>query len=751
MENSQAADFEALRHLIESNPHELLSRASEILDRGCDIETKNSLLLYKAMALIIIRDYAQASNLAEQLMDIAVEKKDNRLLTKVYIVMSKCNPEVHTWKKHYLELAYDTAKLTHDKDLIGESLNNLASFHSSEKLYKKAFKYHKAAIDLVMQGGSYYLKEMVLVNAARSYFTTEQYAKAIDHLIQALEQTKQTGDPDSMIMIMSNLGILYQTIHHYPEAKTYFLQALKIAEDNEFINRKIDILCNLGAHLLDRGEHRESEGYLMQCLQVCTEINMSDPDIYYQIYSNLAGIYRSTGDYYKCQQNIELSIEYAEALKNDAYLIASKLNMADLMLSTGKTAEAEKSCKDIISYSLKHKLYEAHISAQELLASIYDRQGVPAKSIAVYKDIMKSYQSYISEVHSSQIEEYRKKIEELHNSQNLAKEQSGSKNSQAIRQKQVFVGNSQFAMRVMEQVRLAASHPNTSILITGESGTGKEIVANLIHRQSTRSSYPLIAINTAAIASTLVESELFGYKKGAFTGAYKDTQGIFSIAQHGTVFLDEISEMPFDLQVKLLRALETRKITPVGGNKELAFDCRIISSTNRDLQAMVDKNTFRLDLLHRLNTFIINIPPLRERKEDIPLLINHYSSLFANEMKVPRPSIRGSFYIELTRYSFPGNVRELINLIERLMMMYPGKEWGHEQLESLNIHATVPNKPIPSLRVKSQLEERQEILEALQIAGGKQKNAAKLLGISESTLTRRIVKYNLESYTLRGK
>jgi transcriptional regulator with PAS, ATPase and Fis domain len=256
----------------------------------------------------------------------------------------------------------------------------------------------------------------------------------------------------------------------------------------------------------------------------------------------------------------------------------------------------------------------------------------------------------------------------------------------------------------------------------------------------------------AAISSSLLESEFFGHKRGSFTGATHDTKGFFLEANKGSLFLDEISEMPTNLQAKLLRVLESRKLSPVGSSSEIAFDTRVISSTNRNVMEMINQNSFRLDLYHRLNTIEIYIPPLRERSDDIPALIDYYTEKIARDLKILPPRIDVSFVSRMQEYSFPGNVRELKNIIERLMIMQKSRLWDSDTLEMLpTINQPPQTIAAGSFMDKKKEMERNEIINALQACGGKQKDAAKLLGISESTLTRRVNSFKLEIYTQKGK
>ena len=236
-----------------------------------------------------------------------------------------------------------------------------------------------------------------------------------------------------------------------------------------------------------------------------------------------------------------------------------------------------------------------------------------------------------------------------------------------------FIGKSKTIERILDDVRQLQAVGTTSVLILGESGTGKELIARAIHFGGTRASGPFIPLNCCAIPHELADSTLFGHIKGAFTGADSDRKGYFELANGGTLFLDEIGDLPFDLQAKLLRVLEGGVFIPVGGTRPKQVDVRVVAATNVALQVKIAEGTFRNDLYYRLARFPIEVPPLRERKEDIPLLANHFLEMFAAEMKVKQPSLTPEALMVLEAYHFPGNVRELKNIIEHALIKSRGQ------------------------------------------------------------------------------
>jgi len=276
----------------------------------------------------------------------------------------------------------------------------------------------------------------------------------------------------------------------------------------------------------------------------------------------------------------------------------------------------------------------------------------------------------------------------------------------------------------------------TTVLLEGENGTGKELIARYIHRLSQRKDQPFIAVNCAAIPSTLLESELFGYERGAFTGATALHRGRFEMANKGTIFLDEIGDLPLETQMKLLRVLQEREFERLGGAKIVRVDVRIIAATNQNLEEKMNQKLFREDLFYRLNVFPIRIPPLRERKDDIPVLAEHFLSVFAKQMKKAVRKISDEVMKDLTSYSWPGNVRELQNVIERAVVLTSSETIDHDSL-MLPVHPAADIN-IGSNGLKDAVEEFKirYIQEVIKQCGGNQRKASEILQIQPTYLSR---------------
>src|SRR5437764_6317052 len=298
-----------------------------------------------------------------------------------------------------------------------------------------------------------------------------------------------------------------------------------------------------------------------------------------------------------------------------------------------------------------------------------------------------------------------------------------------------IIGRSRAMEDVIRRAELV-SETKSTVLITGETGTGKELVARAIHDRSAQRDMPLIKVNCAAIPETLLESELFGHVRGAFTGAIGTKKGKFALADGGSIFLDEIGTMSPALQSKLLRVLQEREFEPLGAERTEKVDLRVIAATNRDLRQMVAEGKFQEDLFYRLNVIPIEIPPLRERRDDIPALVDHFVRKHAQRTGRRIERIDEGVLTQLQQYDWPGNVRELENTIERAVVLSPGPNISAQSVSVLGA-ATPQATGLPSLKLRQNIEwvERETIRRALENAGRVQQDAAQLLGISQRALS----------------
>ncbi|MEE4255101.1 MAG: sigma-54 dependent transcriptional regulator [Desulfuromusa sp.] len=318
-----------------------------------------------------------------------------------------------------------------------------------------------------------------------------------------------------------------------------------------------------------------------------------------------------------------------------------------------------------------------------------------------------------------------------------------------------MVGNSPALMQIFQQIREVSKHETATVLITGDSGTGKELVAQAIHNLSQRRDKPFVEINCGSLPFNLLETELFGHERGAFTDAKNRKIGLFEEADGGSIFLDEIGEMDISLQVKLLRVLEDRKLRRLGGNRNIDINVRIIAATNADLKGALERKEFREDLYYRLNVFPIHIPPLRERREDIPILLEYFLQRFSKEFNKSMRGFSRDAIDLVMRYHWPGNVRELLNVVERICIMYnvekitpeqlPREIWGESPQSEMPFKYAIPPEGIVLDDVVGQIE-KELVEQAFQITGGNVAKTARILNVPRGTL-----RYKLEKYDLTGE
>ncbi len=311
-----------------------------------------------------------------------------------------------------------------------------------------------------------------------------------------------------------------------------------------------------------------------------------------------------------------------------------------------------------------------------------------------------------------------------------------------------IIGKSESIKKLLEKVAMVAPS-DANVLITGESGTGKELIARAIHLNSNRKQGPFITVNCAALTETLLESELFGHEKGAFTGADKRREGRFVGANNGTIFLDEIGEMPMSMQPKLLRVIQEKEVQPLGSDKTVKVDVRIIAATNRDLEDEVIKGNFREDLFYRLNVVNLHMPSLRDRRDDIPILANYFLKLYAEKNKKQIKGITPRAMDLLLKHNWPGNVRELENAMEHAVVLSTGEYISEKELPlriRKNLQPNIIEEDAKTARdqaISLDEIEKQAIIRALKIAGGNKSEAARILKINRRTLYLKMGKYGI--------
>lgn len=420
-------------------------------------------------------------------------------------------------------------------------------------------------------------------------------------------------------------------------------------------------------------------------------------------------------------------------------------NIGWSLLELGRWDEALSRLNEAQRYYRKHDNLEMQINISRGLAGYYRKQQDWLRACAMLRRVDELSIRRIKQLQNTRSQMSENKLKQiLLDSKAVQAKYEGLLNEVSKRQAERFTGDSKAAKRVTDSAVLASMHRDASVLILGESGTGKEVLARMIHYGSPQKNLPFVSVNLAAISPSLFETDFFGSAASNLTGIAEERSGFFEQAGEGTLFLDEIAEIPMEFQAKLLWALDTKSFSPVGKVTRIPIRCKIIASTNHGVFELIKSNSFRLDLLHRMNTLEIVIPPLRDRLEDIPMLVENFARNYARETTRRLPQIRDSFYDRLSGYKFPGNVRELKNIIERIFILYYQPVWTGEILD--NIDAFRRNKRLSGSLIEHNIKDldKERIIEALRKTGGKQKTAAKLLNMSESTLCRKIKRYHIK-------
>ena len=376
-------------------------------------------------------------------------------------------------------------------------------------------------------------------------------------------------------------------------------------------------------------------------------------------------------------------------------------------------------------------------------------RSIPVIIMTSYADIQSAVNAmkngaydYVSKpIHPTEllekIEESFKSLSVNSSAKSGEREENGKKEKKTEKNSALYIeGCSESARLLYNYVGLVAPTP-MSVLINGASGTGKEYVAHRIHMQSKRADKPFIAIDCGAIPKELAASEFFGHIKGSFTGAVSDKDGAFLEANGGTLFLDEVGNLSYEVQIQLLRAIQERRIRPVGATKEIEIDVRIVSATNEDLQVAIERGRFREDLYHRLNEFTLQMPSLRERKEDILLFANHFLDAANKELERNVVGFDKEASQLIQEYHWPGNLRQLKNIVKRATLLAQNKFITANELD-------IPKESSPNLQLHNGESEKKQIIEALQQAGNNKTKAATLLCVDRKTLYNKIAKYNLE-------
>lgn len=691
-----------------------------------------------------------------------------------------------------LEKELQHAKQIFDEKKIIDTLQKLFNAYHERKDHQKGIRIGKELYPLYEKMGKKSEAAKVLLIIGRSLRNTGEFLEVIEYTNKALDYYQELNDEFKIAASYSSLGAACYALGEYKEALSYLFKALEIfdnykiqPDENEAWNYKIlyaETLENIGFVYGKLDQNEKHRNYLIKALQIYEDLNIKD---------GIAKTIHNIGTTYS-QEEPEKKMEYF----NKALEIATKYNFNNMILifkgniskmyySLGQYENALLMAKDILEMSKKNNYYLDISRTMNLLAWIYFKKeeydlaidftkqslkfslqkhireltinnynllGIIYKKRKEYKAAYVYYRKYsrlkekiINFRMLEKISVFEKKYEES-NKKIIALKKHCSLISTALKNviHMDLIGTSTKIKKVLSLAMTVAVHPDTNILIIGESGTGKEIIANIIHYASSRKDFLIVAVNSSSIPETLAESEFFGHMKGSFTGASIDKTGYLELADKGTLFLDEIADIPISLQAKLLRVLENKRIKKLGSKNELQVDFRIIAATNKNIDELIEIKQFRLDLLHRIKTITINIPPLRERREDIEPLLHYFIHEFSTSLKKPVPKINQDIISKLKKYSFPGNVRELKNMVEKALILLKTDTLEPEHFEIQKNYFQEDNITIDTFKSFNVNEiEKHTIINALNKTNYNKDEAAVLLGFSRATLFRKIKKYNI--------
>ncbi len=614
-------------------------------------------------------------------------------------------------------------------------------------------------------------KEEYMLNILASvYYALGCYDKAFENFNESLRICKVKNNEHLQSQLYNNIASVYCDISQYDKAYTAFSTALKMEEEKKDLPAQANILYNLGIVSASQNKYVQAINFYEASIEICCNLKLKKT--HSQNLTELGILYLNKKEYGNSSICLNEAEILAREMKDMFQLVNIYLQKGQLFNYQGKHDESRKYLKIGLEICDKNGYSTLEKTILKELAKLENETSNYITSVKYYSRLVDSSEDFnakdfnkrlatmqtVYEVESKEREAelYRIKTIELESKNEIINKQK-QKIERALKKLKeteirydninrqlkanigsIIIGENKAVKNIITLIHKVAQASSTSILITGETGTGKELVARAIHDFSNRKSNNFCAVNVSAIPETLFESEFFGHMKNSFTGANSDKPGWFKVANQGTLFLDEISTLNSLVQSKLLRVLEDQKYTPVGSTQIFNTDIRVISATNDDIQEKISLNQFRSDLYHRLSTFVINVPPLRNRVEDIPLLLEHFVKQFSNTFGKKILKIENQVNSALMSYTFPGNVRELKNMVERAMIL--------TNSSTLKLrHFNIPKKTAEDVEIIPLKEnEKMMVIKALRKTYFHQSNAAKLLGITPKSLERRMIKYGIK-------
>jgi DNA-binding NtrC family response regulator len=741
---------------------------------------KGSLSHLSAVCLYHLGQYKDALINANLAFEIYKDTSENNKVAQIQDILGRIYWGLGDLKKAelYIRDAISTYRRTKDYSSTMKCNNFVARILFTQCEFSKAIEYLNEARELSRSECDHLMEAKIAGNLGRIHILLGKWEKAEEEILISLKANIKSGDAISICRDQLSLGYVLTFQREFAQAKEYLSQALELAQKNDFLRELVIYHEYMGALCYELGQLGEAENHYRQIIDLWQK-NAPDGDMISQTYRLLAEVqvarkewdkaydschkslnvsqslgekievgvvYRILGQIYSARQDQEKTTEYFTKSISLLQPVGAKYELALTYLEAGRTpafdyykklgflSNSESLFRELES---KYHLGWVNLSIGELLISQKD-YGKAEVFLSDAEGLFKK-----SEAHPQLclVADLRRSIEEI-----LFRSNQLAKSNGKVTYDHVVTQTTEM-MEIIEKLKQIKDY-DISILLEGETGSGKDLIAKATHFSSRRRDKRFVAINCAALPESLLENELFGHRKGAYTGADKDQPGLFEEAEGGTLYLDQVEEIPLSTQVKLLRAIEEKEISRLGETKPRKIDVRIISSSIEDLKGAVRKGKFRQDLYFRINTFNITIPSLRERREDIPLLSKHFLKEYGVNDKRIKEFERNGTIKRFLEYNWPGNVRELENEIKRMVVLF---QTGDKNPSGCLSEKLVHPYDNPAFSDENTLFhvveefEKEKIIEALKQCRWIKLRAAKLLGIPEATLRNKMKRFGISS------
>jgi len=693
-----------------------------------------SVLHHAAKAHLSLADYSAALRLARLAQNKAAEDGDSILLAEIFVTLARILRSLGQPKEMEKALRDAESIFRRNDCLEGQSrvLNLLAGHFYRQHEYKNALSYLMDAIEITRRLGDRTKLAFMMGNIGRIHTFVGDYDKAEEHLRMNIEMSSELGDWLEVTRAKIALGYVHLLAGEYERAEEMLSAAYPGTVEFDSPRDEAICLTYLGELNYRRGRLEEARGTLFKALDTA-EKTEPGTTLGGRAMRHLAELYLRLGNHRTARRYLSKAAAVMQKVDDQVELGALRKVSAAVAEAEGHEDEARRLFQEAITI-LEATGVRAEL-ADALVMAGRSKQYSARRRLNL---LFRAEEFYAGQNLAAKQREVEKLITDVDYTQSAAV-QTSRRTECAVPSETDFLTNCDDIQRFLKQLT-AISRAELSLLLTGETGVGKDHMARHFH-QVVRPGTPFVAINCASVPPTLLESELFGYHRGAFTGAELDKPGLFVAANGGVLLLDEIGDMPLPLQTKLLGVLESKKVTPLGSTVAIALDIKLAAATNQNLEAMVDNGEFRRDLYYRLSGWSYHLPALRDRKEDVPLLLTHFlrqCRLLDDGQQTPPELVR-----QFVAYDWPGNTRELYNKVKRLEVLVDqaiDKDLVQLSLIALESHVQQTNG---SLFERVEQFERQLIMEALIVAGGNKSEAARLLGIHEATVRMKLKRYDI--------